>query len=411
MGLIRNSKGTDVTAPFLANHHPEQVEKHLKRFRVGVLSPEDIKKRPARTVEYIEKIKQVQNDPSWFAFDPWYYAWRMFTYVVLLSLSVLCVVKGESTFVRVILGGSFLGAYLQQIAFIGHDIGHNGITHINWLDGLLGICLVANPAGGVSCGWWKATHNVHHLVTNSVEYDPDIQHMPVFAVSEKFFKGIYSMYHFRAFPLDLPSRYLLQYQHYLYYPIMALARWNLYLQTFIYLSNEKEYRRRGGKRRYLELAMLGVFWTWFITLCMQLPTFYEGLFFCLLSHAITGLLHVQITISHFPMPTIDGVPYAEEEFLDAQLKTCLDVSCSPMMDWFHGGLQFQAEHHLFPRIPRHNLRRLKEEFVVPLCEKHKEHIEYKEASFIEANKMVLRTLSGTADKLSLFILDGWNCNG
>ena len=34
----------------------------------------------------------------------------------------------------------------------------------------------------------------------------------------------------------------------------------------------------------------------------------------------------------------------------------LNVDCPTWMDWFHGGLQFQSEHHLFPKIPRHNLR-------------------------------------------------------
>ena len=28
------------------------------------------------------------------------------------------------------------------------------------------------------------------------------------------------------------------------------------------------------------------------------------------------------------------------------------------LDWVHIGLQFQIEHHLFPRLPRHNLRPL-----------------------------------------------------
>lgn len=34
----------------------------------------------------------------------------------------------------------------------------------------------------------------------------------------------------------------------------------------------------------------------------------------------------------------------------------MNWSCPVWLDWFHGGLQFQIEHHLFPRMPRHNLR-------------------------------------------------------
>lgn len=43
-------------------------------------------------------------------------------------------------------------------------------------------------------------------------------------------------------------------------------------------------------------------------------------------------------------------------FLRVQTEHSMDVDCSWYMDWFHGGLQFQVVHHLFPRIPRHNLR-------------------------------------------------------
>merc|ERR1712072_1648267 len=71
-----------------------------------------------------------------------------------------------------------MGAFWQQLAFVGHDAGHNGITHHKATDNVLGI-LVGNFFGGVSIAWWKRTHNVHHIVTNSVDRDPDIQLLPV----------------------------------------------------------------------------------------------------------------------------------------------------------------------------------------------------------------------------------------
>ena len=40
------------------------------------------------------------------------------------------------------------------------------------------------------------------------------------------------------------------------------------------------------------------------------------------------------------------------------------------MDWFHGGLQFQTEHHLVPRMPRHKLRRFREETLRPWLKAH-----------------------------------------
>ena len=49
------------------------------------------------------------------------------------------------------------------------------------------------------------------------------------------------------------------------------------------------------------------------------------------------------------------------------------------MDWWYGGLQYQIEHHLFPRAPRHNLRKIVNR-VRPFCKKH--GVPYMSVSFI-----------------------------
>jgi delta8-fatty-acid desaturase len=50
----------------------------------------------------------------------------------------------------------------------------------------------------------------------------------------------------------------------------------------------------------------------------------------------------------------------KEPWVLQQLRTTMDVDCPEWMDWFHGGLQFQTIHHLFPRMPKHNLRKASE---------------------------------------------------
>ncbi|XP_065871087.1 acyl-lipid (9-3)-desaturase-like [Euphorbia lathyris] len=71
----------------------------------------------------------------------------------------------------------------------------------------------------------------------------------------------------------------------------------------------------------------------------------------------------------------------------------LNINCSTWMDWFHGGLQFQIEHHLFPRLPRRNLRKISL-FVIELCKKH--NFLDTSASFFKANEMALKTLQTVA---------------
>lgn len=49
--------------------------------------------------------------------------------------------------------------------FTAHDAGHRAITHIFVVDTLIGM-FIADFCCGLSIGWWKSSHNVHHLITN-----------------------------------------------------------------------------------------------------------------------------------------------------------------------------------------------------------------------------------------------------
>ena len=72
----------------------------------------------------------------------------------------------------------------------------------------------------------------------------------------------------------------------------------------------------------------------------------------------SGILHVQIVLSHWSMHTYEGRAYngADDEWYVTTMRTTMNVDTPPLLDWVHVGLQFQIEHHLFPRLPRHNLR-------------------------------------------------------
>ena len=69
------------------------------------------------------------------------------------------------------LSAIFLGAFWHQLTFTAHDAGHLGITHSYRIDSYIGI-FIGNILGGISIGWWKYHHNIHHIVTNSPEHDP-----------------------------------------------------------------------------------------------------------------------------------------------------------------------------------------------------------------------------------------------
>jgi len=62
-------------------------------------------------------------------------------------------------------GALLLATFWQQQAFVGHDVGHNAVSHKKFKETWLGVVL-GNMTGGISIGWWKRSHNVHHIVCN-----------------------------------------------------------------------------------------------------------------------------------------------------------------------------------------------------------------------------------------------------
>jgi len=98
------------------------------------------------------------------------------------------------------------------------------------------------------------------------------------------------------------------------------------------------------------------------------------------------------------MPSYTGKPESGEDdglsFIRTQLEHSLDINCPWYMDLFHGGLQFQVCHHLLPRLPRHHLRKVTHEYLIPFCKKW--NLPYHSLTFVEANMAVLTMLQDVA---------------
>ncbi|KAK5937611.1 hypothetical protein PMZ80_010231 [Knufia obscura] len=323
------------------------------------------------------------------------YAWESLRYTLLFTLFAISLHHSHY-----ILSALSLGLFWHQLAFLVHDCGHMGITHRFHTDTILGI-FIADFCGGLSIGWWKRNHNVHHIVTNSPEHDPDIEHMPFFAISHRFFDGLRSTYYDRLMPFDAVARFAIKYQHWLYYPILCFGRFNLYVLSWTYLLSPTQAPRKGPARWHRPLELLGhvFFWYWFgyQTLYLRVPSNSTRLIFLLISHMVTAPLHVQITLSHFAMSTSDLGPH--ESFAQKMLRTTMDVDCPAWLDFVHGGLQFQAVHHLFPRIPRHNLRPA-QKYVRKFCEDV--GIPYTIYGFGEGNQEVIGRLGEVAKQVRIF---------
>lgn len=198
---------------------------------------------------------------------------------------------------------------------------------------------------------------------------------------------------------DWAAKILLSIQAHSYFIILSFARFNLYRLSWMYLlGGQAPKRGPAWWHNYLEIVGQMFFWTWFGygVIYKTLPTNTDRILYLLISHAVTMPLHAQICLSHFAMSTSDLGPH--ESFPQKMLRTTMDIECPQWLDFFHGGLQFQVIHHLYPRMPRHNLRRA-QKLVQDFC--NEVGIPYALYGFVDGNQRVVGTLAEVSKQAAI----------
>jgi delta8-fatty-acid desaturase len=267
---------------------------------------------------------------------------------------------------------------------------------------------------------------LNSISTNSLRDDPDVQHVPLFCFDENMIEDMWSSFRKRQLSLGPTGAIFVRYQHLYFYPIMALARVNLYVQSFKHLwlmcpvtFGQDQGMRNAWKKAqfgwkpempastwYLELLGLCAFNLLFWTLIYSLGMV-DGLLCLFVSNGSAGILHVQILLSHIAMEfcmdsSFSRFGKAKEDseavgFYEWQALSTMDIACPSWMNWFHGGLQFQLEHHLFPRVHSKNLPKL-----IPLVDEifAKYDIPVVRLGFVKANMVLVKHLAKVGGAVS-----------
>lgn len=395
--VLQSLAGRDATQVLKQFHRPESYKYRLPQYYVGALVNSDGVEKEGNT-DFLIDMNQLETDlqeEGWYKPSKSYMIQKTIQSLILFGAAWACVWYGkqeEQVWVQYV-GALLIGMTWIQSNFLGHDVGHASVFDGNVAaHSFYGLC-VGPALSGISLAWWKHSHYTHHVMTNCITHDPDIQHMPVLAISTKFFTGVFSEFHKVYFPFDKFTRALISYQHWVYYPIMTVSRVNMHAQSIIHVLRHPSV---SPMLRLKEFTALCVFWGYWICMLSCLPTWKSMALFYYLSHFMVALIHIQICLSHFKMETFasdEQYQLHQESFYEYQLRTSLDIDCPEWMDWLHGGLQYQTAHHMFPRMPRHRLRALQER-IMRICDKHK--IKYHHYGFIEANIMTIRHMRKVA---------------
>jgi fatty acid desaturase len=267
-----------------------------------------------------------------------------------------------------------LGIGFTQVAFLGHDGGHQQIWRRRRANDLLSL-VAGNLLVGLSFGWWADKHNRHHAHPNHEGHDPDIGDGVLAFTTNQI-----------AARHEGLGRFISAYQAWLFFPLLLLEGLNLHVASARFLTTAAP--GRAGRYRRTEQALFALHIAAYLTALLTVLDPVKALAFFAVHQAVFGLyMGCSFAPNHKGMPTIP--PAHKIDYLRRQVLTARNVRGGWFTDLLLGGLNYQIEHHLFPNMPRGNLRRA-QALVRAHCATHS--IAYTETSLAGSYRIVLRHL-------------------
>ena len=246
---------------------------------------------------------------------------------------------------------------------LGGWIGHQSDHQRNNI--MRAVNLVYVPiCDGLSPAWWSDKHNRHHLSTNEVDYDGDIQLFP--------FIYLWT-------PKKEQDRWNRGLQHIYFSALYSILQIKWQFDSLMYAINHRIYK---------ELIGLVIHWIWYLCF-LPWKVWVLGV---LIAGTISAWV---VTASHQAEVKLDGKrdfapgevvksKYQIHDYFAHQIVTTRNIFINSwFINYISGGMQYQIEHHIFPRIPLYKLPEVK-----PLIEKicAERGLEYMEESFWEITK-------------------------
>jgi fatty acid desaturase len=307
--------------------------------------------------EYTQLSRQVKQAGLLNRRRGWYLARIGCNLVLLAGGWVAFAMLGESWWQLAVAG--YLAVVFTQLAFIGHDAGHRQIFRSRRANDRVGL-LHANLLTGISFGWWVPKHNAHHSNPNHEDLDPDIS-----ITALAFTPGQASAKHGLV-------RLIARHQAWLFFPLLLLEA------AHLHLASTKAVLRRSGRANAVEGLLLLANVAGYLTALVLVLSPLQAVAFLVVQQGLFGLyLGCAFAPNHKGMPTLTRDD--ELDFLRRQVLTSRNVAGSRLVDFMLGGLNYQIEHHLFPNMPRPNLRRA-QPLIRAFCQQH--DLPYTEASLV-----------------------------
>jgi fatty acid desaturase len=322
---------------------------------------------PRRGSDYAELCRQVK-EAGLLDRRSGYYAWKIPVTIGLLAAGwSVFVVVGNSWWQLLV--AAFLAVIFTQIGFLGHDAGHRQVFGTRRANFVVGV-LLGNLGIGLSYSWWVDKHNRHHAHPNTEGADPDIAvgALAFTAGQARSSRGV--------------ARLAFRYQAYLFFPLLLLEAVSLHVDSIRSLTG------RSVHRRSWERVLITAHCAGYLTAVFLVLSPARAVVFIVVQQGLFGLyLGCSFAPNHKGMPILDAAD--QSDFLRRQVLTSRNVRGGWLTDIALGGLNYQIEHHLFPSMPRPNLRR-SQALIEAFCQQR--DVPYCQASLVGSYAQAVRHL-------------------
>ena len=241
---------------------------------------------------------------------------------------------------------ALMGVNFAAIGFnIMHDGAHGSFSTKPWVNQMMSHSL--EMMGGSSY-MWKVKHNLnHHTFTNIEGMDDDIDIKPFIRVSE-----------------DQPKHWYHRFQHIYSFVLYALT----YFFWIFWLDFKKYFSGKVGEMKFNKMSTYDniLFWVSklvYLFVFVIFPIYNVGLLDTVIGYSVvlvvTGIIiSVVFQLAH----VVEGATFVagkedsktlkvDTEWAVHQLNTTANFATkNKFVSWFVGGLNYQVEHHLFPKI-------------------------------------------------------------
>jgi fatty acid desaturase len=305
-----------------------------------------------------------------------YYAWKV-------TLTAAALVLGWAVFGVIgnswwqLADAAFLAAVFAQFGFLGHDAGHGQVFRTRRANTVLGLAC-GNLGAGVSYDWWTGKHNRHHAHPNTEGADPDIA-IGALAFSPASAQAAHGI-----------QRLIFRYQGYLVIPMLFLEALSLHASSIRTVTGP------GCRHRAWEATLLGAHFAACLGAAFLVLPPAKAVTFIAVQQGLLGFyLSCSFAPNHKGMPILAGSD--KTDFLRRQVLTARNVRGGRLTDFALGGLNYQIEHHLFPSMPRPNLRRA-QAMVAAFCAG--QGVAYLETGLLASYGQALRHLAAVGGDLA-----------